>query len=247
VLWRPKARFVRQADKPLRRMIRLPPELRKKLPADTDAPRRAIGDKPAASLPPDDEDKDGRTRHLIWTRTRTDEDLVVFYRQGRPPVRWRRFMRSSKPYLKNYKKILTFVGLGVLVETLFNVFMAAEPENFLIDDALGEEDFQALYVILGVLAARRHLHLDRRGLVRTVGMRGLRRRSLQGRAGLICSEHVPEFAGGLFCPHQARRKFSRVFSIDLSGPSRDRSRVFANSAALPFLELIAGIILMLVS
>ncbi len=46
---------------------------------------------------------------------------------------------------------MAFVGLGVLVETLFNVIMPLSLK-FLIDDALGEEDFQALVKILSVLA-----------------------------------------------------------------------------------------------
>src|SRR5947199_9279613 len=56
-----------------------------------------------------------------------------------------------KPYLKNYKKMLAFVGLGIVVETLFNVIMPLSLK-FLIDDALGEEDFEALVKILSVLA-----------------------------------------------------------------------------------------------
>ena len=71
-----------------------------------------------------------------------------------------------KPYLVNYKKILTFVGLGVVIETLFDVIMPLSLK-FLIDDALGEEDFQALYKILGVLATA--------GIVRRRGEGGRRR------------------------------------------------------------------------
>src|SRR5258705_4658559 len=124
------------------------PELRKKLPADTDAPRRAIGDKPAASLPPDDEDEDDEALDL--DEDEENEDLVVFTAKEAAGA-LATIYAFVKPYLKNYKKILTFVGLGVLVETLFNVFMPLSLK-FLIDDALGEEDFQALYTILGVLA-----------------------------------------------------------------------------------------------
>ena len=43
-----------------------------------------------------------------------------------------------KPYLANYKTILTFVSLGVVVETLFNVIMPLSLK-FLIDYALGGE------------------------------------------------------------------------------------------------------------
>ena len=55
------------------------------------------------------------------------------------------------PVPENYKKVLALVGLGVLVETLFNVIMPLSLK-FLIDDALGEEDFEALVRILSVLA-----------------------------------------------------------------------------------------------
>ena len=77
-------------------------------------------------------------------------------------------MRFVRPFLKNYKKMLALVGLGVLVETLFNVIMPLSLK-FLIDDALGEEDFQALVRILVGAGGRRDLHLDRRGLVRAMG------------------------------------------------------------------------------
>ena len=107
-----------------------------------------------------------------------------------------------RPYLGNYRKLVAFVSFGVLVETLFNVIMPLSLK-FLIDDALGEEDFQALYKILGVLAvagiitsiiavwyerwdARLAAVADRRRAVAAVRAR-------------------PEPAVVLFRPHQARR------------------------------------------
>ena len=125
------------------------PELEKKLAADTDAARRTAGDKPAAPSPSEAEDEDDDVELDIDDED--DEDLVVFTAKEAAGA-LATIYAFVKPYLKNYKKILTFVGLGVLVETLFNVFMPLSLK-FLIDDALGEEDFQALYVILGVLAA----------------------------------------------------------------------------------------------
>src|SRR6202022_3010702 len=123
------------------------PELDKKLAADTAATDRVISDKTAASSPPDDEDDD----ELDIDGEEDDEDLVVFTAKEAAGA-LATIYAFIRPFLKNYKKILTFVGLGVLVETLFNVFMPLSLK-FLIDDALGEEDFQALYTILGVLAA----------------------------------------------------------------------------------------------
>src|SRR5215831_8113520 len=105
--------------------------------AGASAAVRIVPDK-APAPPPDDE-----------ADYEDDEDLVVFTAKeaaGALATIW----AFVKPYLANYKKILAFVALGVLIETLFNVIMPLSLK-FLIDDALGEEDFQALYKILGVL------------------------------------------------------------------------------------------------
>src|ERR1700736_6154455 len=125
------------------------PELEKKIAAGADAARRTVGDKPAASSPPDDEEHDDN--ELDIDDDEDDEDLVVFTAKEAAGA-LATVYAFVKPYLKNYKKILAFVGLGVLVETLFNVIMASSVK-FLTDDALGEEDFEALLKILSVLAA----------------------------------------------------------------------------------------------
>src|SRR3974390_991598 len=109
---------------------------------------RVIPDK-AAAPPSEDDDEEG-DEALALEDDEEDEGLVVFTAKeaaGALATMW----GFVKPYLANYKKILTFVGLGVVIETLFNVIMPLSLK-FLIDDALGEEDFQALYKILGVLA-----------------------------------------------------------------------------------------------
>jgi ATP-binding cassette subfamily B protein len=214
------------------------PELRKKLAADTEAPRRAVGDKPAASLPPDDEDKDD-DEALDLDEDEEDEDLVVFTAKEAAGA-LATIYAFVKPYLKNYKKILTFVGLGVVVETLFNVFMPLSLK-FLIDDALGEEDFQALYVILGVLAVA--------GIFTSIVAVWYERWDARLAASIIADvranlfEHVQNLPAGYFARTKRGEILSR-FSIDLSA-FEGSIKSFANSAALPFLELIAGIILML--
>jgi ATP-binding cassette subfamily B protein len=122
------------------------PELDEKLAADAEAAARAAGGKPAAAPPDDDEDDD----ELDLEDDEEDEDLVVFTAKEAAGA-LATIYAFVKPFLKNYKKILTFVGLGVVVETLFNVIMPLSLK-FLIDDALGEEDFEALVKILSVLA-----------------------------------------------------------------------------------------------
>src|SRR5690606_1070717 len=72
-----------------------------------------------------------------------DEDLVV-YTAREAAGAFATIYGFVRPYFGNYKKLIVFVGFGVIVETLFNVIMPLSLK-FLIDDALGEEDFQALY------------------------------------------------------------------------------------------------------
>ena len=79
-----------------------------------------------------------------------DEDLVVFTAKEAAGA-FATIYAFVQPFLKNYRKMVVFVSIGVVIETLFNVIMPLSLK-FLIDDALGEEDFQALYTILGVLA-----------------------------------------------------------------------------------------------
>src|SRR5262249_24963802 len=79
-----------------------------------------------------------------------DEDLVVYTAQEAAGA-LSTVYNFVKPYIGNYKKLMAFVGFGVVVETLFNVIMPLSLK-FLIDDTLGEEDFQALMKILSVLA-----------------------------------------------------------------------------------------------
>ena len=145
-----------------------------------------------------------------------------------------------QPFLKNYKKMLAFVSFGVVVETLFNVIMPLSLK-FLIDDALGEEDFQALYMILGVLAAA--------GIITSIVAVWYERWDAKLASSVIADvrsrlfEHVQDLPSAYFARTKRGEILSR-FSIDLSA-FEGSIKSFANSAALPFLELIAGIILML--
>ena len=108
-----------------------------------------------------------------------------------------------RPYLGNYRKL---AGLrqpsASLVETLFNVIMPLSLK-FLIDDALGEEDFQALYMILGVLAVA--------GIITSIIAVWYERWDARLAASLIADvrsslfEHVQNLPAVLFRAHQARR------------------------------------------
>jgi ATP-binding cassette, subfamily B, bacterial len=212
-------------------------ELQNRLAAATDS---AAG-KAAASSPRDDEDDDDEddADELELDDDDEDEDLVVFTAKEAAGA-LATIYAFVKPFLINYKKLLAFVGFGVLVETLFNVIMPLSLK-FLIDDALGEEDFQALYKILGVLAAA--------GIVTSIIAVWYERWDARLAASLISDvrnrlfEHVQNLPSAYFARTKRGEILSR-FSIDLSA-FEGSVKSFSNSAALPFLELIAGIILML--
>jgi ATP-binding cassette subfamily B protein len=195
----------------------------------------SAADKPAP--PPDDEREDEELE--LELDDEEDEDLVVFTAQeaaGALATIW----HFVTPHLANYKKMLAFVSLGVVVETLFNVIMPLSLK-FLIDDALGEEDFQALYKILGVLAVA--------GIFTSIVAVWYEKWNARLAAGVIADvrtrlfDHVQDLPSAFFQRTKRGEILSR-FSVDLTA-FEGSVRTLVGSAALPFLELIAGIILML--
>src|SRR6202048_1117047 len=206
-------------------------EASKKLPPEAEAAPPVASEK-TASAPDDEEDdelEDGEE----------DEDLVVFTAKEAAGALGTTY-GFVKPPLRKYKKILAFVGFGVLVETLFNVFMPLSLK-FLIDDALGEEDFEALIKILGVLAVA--------GIFTSIVAVWYERWDAKLAASLISDvrkrlfEHVQNLPSGYFARTRRGEILSR-FSVDLAA-FEGSIKGFATGPALPFFELIAGIVLML--
>ncbi|WP_291688130.1 ABC transporter ATP-binding protein [Bradyrhizobium sp.] len=191
----------------------------------------------APASPPDDDDEEDDELEL--EDDEEDEDLVVFTAKEAAGA-LATIYAFVKPFLKNYKKILTFVGLGVVVETLFNVIMPLSLK-FLIDDALGEEDFEALIKILSVLAAA--------GIITSIVAVWYERWDAKLAASLISDvrtrlfEHIQNLPAAYFARTKRGEILSR-FSVDMSA-FEGSIKGFANSAVLPFFELIAGIVLML--
>ncbi|QOZ77843.1 ABC transporter ATP-binding protein [Bradyrhizobium sp. CCBAU 53351] len=215
----------------------LPPD-KQKLAAEEAA---ELDDKLAAAKPDledDENDEDEADDELELDDDDEDEDLVVFTAREAAGA-LATIVGFVKPHLTNYKRMLSFVAFGVFVETLFNVIMPLSLK-FLIDDALGEEDFQALYKILGVLAVA--------GIFTSVVAVWYERWDARLAACIISDvrkrlfEHVQEMPAAYFGRTKRGEILSR-FSVDLSA-FEGSVKTFANSAALPFLELIAGIILM---
>jgi ATP-binding cassette subfamily B protein len=216
----------------------LAPEPDEKGLAQSTPANRVIADKPAAPSPSEDDD-DLEDEELELEDDEEDEDLVVFTAKEAAGA-LATIYAFVKPFLKNYKKHLAFVALGVTIETLFNVIMPLSLK-FLIDDALGEEDFEALVKILSVLGAA--------GIFTSIVAVWYERWDARLAAALISDvrtrlfEHVQSLPAAYFARTKRGEILSR-FSVDLSA-FEGSIRSFANSAALPFFELIAGIILML--
>ncbi|KYG20102.1 multidrug ABC transporter ATPase [Bradyrhizobium sp. AT1] len=216
----------------------LPPD-KQKLAAEEAA---ELDDKLAASaksgLEDDEDDEDEGDDELELDDDDEDEDLVVFTAREAAGA-LATIVGFVKPHLTNYKRMLSFVAFGVFVETLFNVIMPLSLK-FLIDDALGEEDFQALYKILGVLAVA--------GIFTSIVAVWYERWDARLAACIISDvrrrlfEHVQDLPTAYFGRTKRGEILSR-FSVDLSA-FEGSVKTFANSAALPFLELIAGIVLM---
>jgi len=215
-------------------------ELKKKLAAPPQAAARPPTGKPAAPAPVDDEDEDDEEDgELDLDDDEEDEDLVVFTAKEAAGA-LATVYRFVRPFLKNYKKVLALVGLGVLVETLFNVIMPLSLK-FLIDDALGEEDFEALVRILSVLAVA--------GIFTSIVAVWYEKWDANLASSVISDvrvrlfEHVQNLPSSYFGRTKRGEILSR-FSIDLSA-FEGSVKNFASNAALPFMELIAGIVLML--
>jgi len=206
-----------------------------KVPAAT---VRVIGGKPGAPPPQDDEAEEDDELELELEDDE-DEDLVVYTAQEAAGA-LSTVYGFIKPCLGNYKKLLAFVGFGIVIETLFNVIMPLSLK-FLIDDALGEEDFQALVKILSVLAAA--------GIFTSIIAVWYELWDARLAAGIISDvrtrlfDHVQHLPSAYFARTKRGEILSR-FSVDLSA-FEGSVKNFGSSLALPFLELIAGIILLL--
>jgi ATP-binding cassette subfamily B protein len=214
-------------------------ELDEKLAAKAGAAGRPVIGTSAASPPSDTEYDDEDDELAMEGDDEDDEDLVVFTAKEAAGALATVYV-FIKPFLKNYKKILTFVGLGILVETLFNVIMPLSLK-FLIDDALGEEDFQALVKILSVLAAA--------GIFTSIVAVWYERWDARLAAALISDvrtrlfDHIQNLPSAYFARTKRGEILSR-FSVDLSA-FEGSIKIFASTAILPLFEYIAGIVLML--
>ncbi|HEY0219456.1 MAG TPA: ABC transporter ATP-binding protein [Afipia sp.] len=195
----------------------------------------AAAEKKRAAPPPDDDDEEDD----LDLDDDDDEDLVAFTASEAAGA-LATIYRFTWPMMRNYKSWLSFVGIGLFVETLFNVIMPLSLK-YLIDDALGEEDFQALYTILGVLAAA--------GIMTSIVAIWYELWDARLAAAVVSDvrtklfDHVQSLPASFF-GRTKRGEILSPFSVDMAG-YESSVKSFANSAMLPFLELLAGIGLMI--
>jgi ATP-binding cassette subfamily B protein len=168
-----------------------------------------------------------------------DEDLIV-YTAREAAGALATIYAFIRPLLGNYRKALIAVGIGLLVETLFNVIMPLSLK-FLIDDALGEEDFQTLVWILSALAVA--------GVITSLISVWYERWDARLSASIISDvrlrlfDHIQNLPSAFFGRTKRGEILSR-FSVDLSS-FEGAVETLANTALLPVMELVAGIVLML--
>ncbi|MEW6642967.1 MAG: ABC transporter ATP-binding protein [Pseudomonadota bacterium] len=181
---------------------------------------------PLPPPPPIDDDED-------------DEDLVAFTAREAAGA-FATLYSFTRPYLRNYRKGILFVGIGLLIETLFNVIMPLSLK-YLIDEALGEEDFKALVIILSVLATA--------GVLTSLVAIWYELWDAKTTASVISDvrtkmfEHVQNLPSSFFARTRRGEILSR-FSVDMAA-YEGAIKHLANSALLPLFELFAGILLML--
>jgi len=227
------------AQSPLDDKLAIPVAAAKPVGGKPAVTKPAAAGKPSRPSDDDEDDEEDDDDELERDDDDDDEELVVFTAREAAGALATMY-GFVRPFLKNYRKMLTFVSLGVVIETLFNVIMPLSLK-YLIDDALGEEDFEALVTILSVLAVA--------GVITSIVAVWYERWDAKLAASLISDvrvrlfEHVQDLPSGYFARTRRGEILSR-FSIDLSAVEGS-IKTFANSAALPFLELIAGILLML--
>ena len=195
---------------------------------------------PRAAAPDDvdddeDEDLEGEASDLDDD---DDEDLVAFTAREAAGA-LATVSRFTWPFLRNYKTWIVMVAGGLLVETLFNVIMPLSLK-YLIDDALGEEDFQALYVILSVLAVA--------GITTSIIAILYERTDARLTAAVIADvrgqlfEHMQNLPSAYFARTKRGEILSR-FSVDVAA-YEGAVKYLATGALLPAFELVAGIALM---
>jgi ATP-binding cassette subfamily B protein len=207
-------------------------------PPKDPAPQRAEQDDSRKKLDSVDEDEDDSFE--AWESDDDEDEELATFSAKEAAGAFARVFRFSKPYLLRYKRGLILVTIGLLVETAFNVIMPLSMK-FLIDDALGNDNYTALVTILSVLFVA--------GAITSITAVWYERRDAEVTSTVIADVRRDLFAHIQLLPTAYFARASRGdmlsrFSIDMAA-YQDAIRHLANTGALPLFELVAGLLLML--
>jgi ATP-binding cassette subfamily B protein len=187
-----------------------------------------------ASSEADDEDDEGEGDDG------EDEDLPVVFTTGEAVGAVATVLRFLMPHLAAHRVGLSLVGLGLLVETAFNVLMPLSLKYFIDEVAEGGDrrEFVTVLVVLGVagvVTSVTAVWYERRDAIVTAAIMADIRRMMFRR--------VQSLRAAYFARTKSGEIVSR-FSSDLATVETGVVHA-ANWAVLPALELVAGIILLL--
>ncbi len=180
----------------------------------------------------DDEDDDDEEED-------EDEDLPTVFNAGEAVGAFATVLRFVKPHLAAHKVGLSLVGLGLLVETAFNVLMPLSLKYF-IDEVVDGGDEGSLTGVLVVLGIA--------GLVASITAVWYERKDAEVTAAVMADIRRMMFrrVQGLRAAYFSRTRSGEIvsrFSGDLAAVETSVVHA-ANWAVLPFLELVTGIVLL---
>lgn len=203
-------------------------------------PRRAPPPAAAASSlddhDEDEEDENGEDEDDL----EDDEDLPVVFTTGEAVGALATVVRFLKQHLAAHRVGLSLVGLGLLVETAFNVLMPLSLKYFIdeVAEAGDRSEFVTVLVVLGIaglVTSVTAVWYERRDAIVTSAIMADIRRMMFRRVQSLRSAYF------------ARTKTGEIvsrFSSDLATIETGVVHA-ANWAVLPVLELVTGIVLLL--
>ncbi|MGL4324237.1 MAG: ABC transporter transmembrane domain-containing protein, partial [Beijerinckiaceae bacterium] len=221
------------------------PASKSKAPAKAaDKTAAAKAPAPAKETPkpqPDDDDEDDDDDDDEDEDDEDDEDLPVTYSAKEAIGAFATLFNFVRPYLPAHKKGLILVGIGLLVETAFNVLMPLALK-YLVDEVFEEGDRSQLIWILAVLGIA--------GLITSIVAIWYEWQDAKVSSAITADVRKNLFDHVQTLPHSfyARTKKGEIlsrFSNDMITFEESVVHV-ANWGILPLLELLAGLVLLLV-
>lgn len=199
--------------------------------------RRALSGAAAAD---DDEDEDDDDEDDEEEEDDEDHDGPVVYTAGEAAGALRGVLSFTWPHLGPHRLGIALVGLGLLVEMAFNVLMPLSLK-YLLDEVFEDKDRSELIFILSVLGIA--------GIVTSVVAIWYEWIDAKVTAAITTDvrrslfEHIQKLPLSFYERHRRGEILSR-FSNDMT--TYEESVIhFANWGALPLLELLAGIALLI--